>query len=147
MSRAAFGDGRRLGSIGLGVARAAVIVANLAFVVLAWPVQPALAIVTDNETVAAAFSTETLDPPTNLSVTGPLLIKTLTWTATVDTRATGYLVFRSTVSGGPYTQVATVTPGTATTYVDVVIGLGTRYYVVQSYFGSWTSVNSNQGSA
>ena len=56
-------------------------------------------------------------------------------------------MFRSTSSGGPYTQIATITPGTTTTYVDVVIGLGTRYYVLQSYYGSWTSVNSNQDSA
>lgn len=111
------------------------------------PVPPALALMGDVETVAATFSTETLDPPTNLNVTGVLLVKTLTWTATVDTRATGYIVLRSTVSGGPYTQIATVTPRTTTTYVDVVVGLGTRYYVLQSYYESWTSVNSNQDSA
>jgi hypothetical protein len=29
----------------------------------------------------------------------------------------------------------------------VRIGLGTRYYVLQSDYGSWTSVNSNQDSA
>jgi hypothetical protein len=56
-------------------------------------------------------------------------------------------VLRSTVSGGPYSQIATVTPRTTTTYVDVVVGLGTRYYVLQTYYGSWTSVNSNQDSA
>ena len=111
------------------------------------PTPPVLALMGDGEAVASTFSTEILDPPTNLDVTGPLLVKTLTWTATVDTRATGYLVFRSTTSGGPYTQVADVTPRTTTIYVDVVVGLGTRYYVVQSYYGSWTSVNSNQDSA
>ena len=36
---------------------------------------------------------------------------------------------------------------TTTTSIDVVVGLGTRYYVLQSYYGSWTSVNSNQDSA
>lgn len=121
--------------------------ATLALAGLGRPVPPVLALMGDLETTASTFATETLDPPTNLDVTGPLLVKTLTWTATVDTRATGYLVFRSTTSGGPYTQVADVTPATTTVYVDVVVGLGTRYYVVQSYFGSWTSVNSNQDSA
>ena len=111
------------------------------------PVPVALALMTEAETAAATFSSEVLDPPTNLSVSGPLLVKTLTWTATVDTRATGYLVFRSTTSGGPYSLVATVTPRTTTSYVDVVVGLGTRFYVLQSYYGSWTSVNSAQGSA
>lgn len=131
-------------------ARAATTAVTLAGVILVGvgrPVAPVVAWMTNLETVASTFSTETLDPPTNLNVSGPLLVKTLTWTATVDTRATGYLVFRSTTNGGPYTQIATVTPRTTTTYVDVVVGLGTRYYVVQSYYGSWTSVNSNQGSA
>lgn len=125
----------------------AIVLASLVFGGLGRPIPSVLARMTDVQTVASSFSTETLDPPTNLNVSGALLVKTLTWTATVDTRATGYLVFRSTTSGGPYTQVATVTPRTTTTYVDVVVGLGTRYYVLQSYYGSWTSTNSNQDSA
>ena len=125
----------------------AVVLATILLAGLGRPVPAALALMTETESVAATLTAEVLDPPTNLDVTGPLLIKTLTWTATVDIRATGYLVFRSTTNGGPYTQIATVTSRTTTTYVDVVIGLGTRYYVLQSYYGSWTSVNSNQGSA
>jgi len=137
---------RRRGSAA-PVAPAAAVLATFLLAGLGRPVPAALALLTETETIAATFSTEVLDPPTNLDVTGPLLVKTLTWTATVDSRATGYIVLRSTVSGGPYSQIATVTPRTATTYVDVVIGLGTRYYVLQSYYGSWTSVNSNQDSA
>jgi len=137
---------RRRGSAA-PVAPAAAVLATALLAGLGRPVPAALALLTETETIAATFSTEVLDPPTNLDVTGPLLVKTLTWTATVDSRATGYIVLRSTVSGGPYSQIATVTPWTATTYVDVVIGLGTRYYVLQSYYGSWTSVNSNQDSA
>jgi hypothetical protein len=125
----------------------AAVLASILLAGLGRSVPVTLALMTDTETVPATFTTETLDPPTNLNVSGPLLIKTLTWTATVDTRATGYLVFRSATSGGPFTQIATVTPWTTTTYIDVVVGLGTRYYVLQSYYGSWTSVNSNQGSA
>ena len=129
------------------VVPAATILATVLLAGLGRPVPVALALMTETESVPATFTTEVLDPPTNLDVTGPLLVKTLTWTATVDTRATGYLVFRSTSSGGPYTLVATVTPRTTTTSIDVVVGLGTRYYVLQSYYGSWTSVNSNQDSA
>ena len=129
------------------VVPAAAVLATLLLAGLGRPVPAALALMTETETVPATFTTEVLDPPTNLIVTGPLLIKTLTWTATVDTRATGYLVFRSTTSGGPYTQIATITSRTTTTYVDGVVGLGTRYYVLQSYYGSWTSANSNQDSA
>jgi hypothetical protein len=137
---------RRRG-LAIPVTPAAAVLATVLLAGLGRPVPVAYALMTETETVAATFSTEILDPPTNLDVSGPLLIKTLTWTATVDTRATGYLVFRSTTSGGPYALVATVTPRTTTTYTDVVVGLGTRYYVLQSYYGSWTSANSNQDSA
>jgi hypothetical protein len=126
---------------------AAAVLATVFLAGLGRPLPAALALMTETETVPATFTTEVLDPPTNLDVTGPVLIKTLTWTATVDARATGYLVLGSTTSGGPYTLVATVTPRTTTTYEDVVTGLGPRYYVLQSYYGSWTSVNSNQDSA
>jgi hypothetical protein len=125
----------------------AVLLAGLISSALRWPAVPALARMTDGETVAVTFSTETLDPPTNLDGTATLgLIVTLTWTATVDTRATGYQVLRSTTSGGPYTQIAAVTPRTTTTYIDVPIVPGTYHYVLRTYFGSWTSVNSNQKS-
>ncbi len=131
----------------LGAARSVVILANLVFVALAWPIQPALAIMSDNETVASTFSTETLDPPTSLTATAALLLRVdLSWTATVDLRATGYQVFRGTASGGPYTQITTITSRTTTTYQDTVPLPGQYYYVLKTYFGSWTSINSNQAS-
>jgi hypothetical protein len=131
----------------LGIARSLVILANLVFIALAWPIQPVLAVMTDNETVASTFSTETLDPPTSFTATAALLLRVnLAWTVTVDARATGYQVFRATASGGPYTQVATVTPRSATTYQDTVPLPGQYYYVLRTYFGSWTSVTSNEAS-
>lgn len=131
----------------LGRARALVILANLGFVSLAWPVQPALALMSDNETVASTFSTETLDPPTSLTATAALLLRVnLSWTATVDARATGYQVYRGTANGGPYSLITTVSPRTTTTYQDTVPLPGIYYYVLKTYFGSWTSVNSNQAS-
>jgi hypothetical protein len=109
--------------------------------------QPALARMGDLETVAATMSTETLDPPTSLNATAtPGLVVDLTWTATVDLRATGYRVMRGTVSGGPYTQIATITSRTTTSYQDLPLVPATYYYVVRTYFASWTSVNSNQRS-
>ena len=114
---------------------------------LRWPGRVALARMTDVETAPATFTTEILDPPTSLTAVATLgLVVTLNWTATVDTRATGYQVLRSTVSGGPYTQVGTVTPRTTTTFVDLPLVPGTYFYVVRTYFGPWTSVNSNQRS-
>jgi hypothetical protein len=114
---------------------------------LGQPVRHVLARMTDAETVASTLATETLDPPTSLNATASLgLVVNLTWTATVDTRATGYQVLRGTTNGGPYTQVATVTPRTTTAYVDVPVVPGTYYYVLRTYYASWTSVNSNQDS-
>ena len=111
------------------------------------PVAWTLAVIGDTETVASTFSTETLDPPTSLTCSAQIpLIVNLSWTATVDTRATGYQVFRGTANGGPYSQIATVTPRTTTTYQDLPLVPGTYYYVLKTYFGSWTSVNSNQTS-
>ena len=111
------------------------------------PVTPVLARMTVVETVASTFSPETLDPPTGLAAAAALLLRVnLTWTATPDTRATGYLVLRGTVNGGPYTEVATVTSRTTTAYQDTVPLPGLYYYVLRTYYGSWTSVNSNQAS-
>jgi hypothetical protein len=106
-----------------------------------------LALSTDAETVASTFATETLDPPSGLAASAALLLRVnLTWTVTPDTRATGYHVLRGTASGGPYTQVATITSRTTTAYQDNVPFAGQYYYVLRTYYASWTSVNSNQAS-
>lgn len=113
---------------------------------LRWPSQQVLARMSVIETVPSTFSTDTLHPPTSLSATRSGLGVSLTWTATVDPRATGYQVLRSTTNGGPYTQIATVTPRTTTSYLNSPVLPGMYYYVLQTYFGSWTSGNSNQAS-
>jgi hypothetical protein len=111
------------------------------------PVAPVLALMNDSETVASTFSTETLDPPTGVAAAAALLLRVnLTWAVTPDTRATGYLVLRGAASGGPYTQVASITSRTTTAYQDTVPLPGQYYYVLQTYYASWTSVNSNQAS-
>ena len=78
-------------------------------------------------------------PPTSLTATPgsqacPGGIKTtpihLQWSVSVDTADTvRYLVQRSTVSGGPYITIATVTAPT-TVYNDLPLSAGTYYYVV-----------------
>ena len=133
---------RRVGS---GIA---LVLVGLLSVNLGLPGRVTLATMTSTQSVGATISTATLHPPTGLGATATAgLIVTLTWTATVDLRATGYQVFRSTTNGGPYSQIATVTSRTTTTYVDVPLVPGTYYYVLKSYFASWTSSNSNQASA
>jgi len=127
--------------------RAGAIAVALVLTSLAWPVRPALALLTESETVAATSTTTTLHPPTGLAAAAALLMRVnLTWTATVDARATGYQVLRGTANGGPYTQVATVTSAATTSYQDTVPLPGQYFYVLRTYYDSWTSSNSNQAS-
>jgi hypothetical protein len=104
-----------------------------------------LARLTDTSISTRSISTDTLDPPTSLAATGGASIG-LSWVATVDTYATGYEIWRSTVSGSGYALVGTATPRTATIATDS-LGAGTYYYVLRSYFQNWRSVDSNQASA
>ncbi len=92
-----------------------------------------------------SYATDTLDPPTALLATGGSSI-TLNWTPTADTYAAGHRILRSATSGGPYSQIAEVTPRTTSTYVDSPAS-GTYYYVARSFFQSWESANSNQAPA
>ena len=70
----------------------------------------------------------------------------LSWDATDDDYASGHRVLRGTDSGGPYSQIAEVTPRTTTTYPDSPAD-GTYYYVLRAFYQSWESANSNEASA
>jgi hypothetical protein len=72
---------------------------------------------------------------------------TLTWTASTSA-VSGYNVYRSTVSGGPYTKL-TATPVSSTTYVDSAVSASqTYFYVLTSVDGSGVeSANSAEVSA
>ena len=91
---------------------------------------------------ANSFTAEILAPPTGLTAACGTTI-TLDWTATVDTYATGHRVFRATTPGGPYSQIAQITPRTTVTYDDSPTA-GTYYYVLRAYYQSWESVDSNE---
>lgn len=81
--------------------------------------------------------------PTGLVATAGNAQVALTWTA--STGATGYKVKRATVSGGPYTQVATPTTNS---YTNTSLTNGTTYfYVVSATNANGESANSNQDSA
>ena len=105
-----------------------------------------LARLTDTATSTQSLTTDVLAPPTGLAASNGSSAG-LTWTITNDAYATGYQVHRATVSGGPYSQVSTVTPRAATSTTDTPVASGTYYYVLRSYFQNWVSVNSNQASA
>lgn len=82
-------------------------------------------------------------PPTNPVASTGNGSATLTWSA--STSATGYKVKRATVSGGPYSQIAT--PAT-TTYSDMALANGTTYYyVISATSSAGESANSSQTSA
>ena len=62
-----------------------------------------------------SFASGSLAPPTTLQASGGGEVG-LKWEPTVDVAASGHRVYRSIVSGGPYTLVAEVTPRTVSTY-------------------------------
>jgi hypothetical protein len=104
-----------------------------------------LARFTDAAGASGSIRSDTLVAPTGLGAAGGAQI-TLSWTATVDTYATGYNVYRSTSAGGTYSLIGTVTPRTAVTTTDSP-GAGTFFYKVQAYFQSWESADSATVSA
>lgn len=105
-----------------------------------------LALFSDSASVPSnVFTTDTLDPPTSPSASGGASV-TLNWTATADTYAAGHRVLRGAATGGPYAQIAEVTPRTTTTYTDNPLA-GTYFYVLRSFFQNWESVNSSEVSA
>ena len=70
----------------------------------------------------------------------------LTWTDNSGNEL-NFLVARSTTSGGPYTDIATLAANT-TVYTNTSLTAGTTYYyVVRASNGNGSSLNSNQASA
>src|SRR5712691_9132197 len=93
---------------------------------------------TKTTSAAGSVSTATLAAPTSLAVSvsgsGPTATVTLTWTATTSSWATGTRVFRGSVSGGPYAQIAQISGLGTVSFADSPAGGGTFYYVVEAYY-------------
>lgn len=105
-----------------------------------------LTLFTDQQSVGAnTFDTDRLEAPPGLTATGGAVVE-LQWTSTPDAYASGYRIYRSATSGGPYTLVAEVTPRTATSYTDTPPA-GTYYYVVRAFYAAWESADSPETSA
>jgi fibronectin type 3 domain-containing protein len=84
-----------------------------------------------------------LSTPTGLTATAGVEQVTLNWQAASN--AAGYNIGRSTISGGPYTNIATVT---TTNHTDAgLVGDTTYYYVVTAVTLGGQSGNSAQASA
>ncbi len=122
------------------------VVFGIASVVAAFG-QPAGALFTRNQGQPSnTFAADVLDAPAAVTSDDGYSQIGVSWTATGDTYASGYRLFRATVQGGPYTQVAQVTPRSTTTYTDTP-SAGYYYYVLRSYYQNWESNNSSEVSA
>lgn len=105
-----------------------------------------LTLFVDEQSVGSnAFDTDTLEPPPELTATGGAAVE-LQWTTTPDDYASGYRIYRSDTSGGPYALVAEVTPRAATSYTDTPPA-GTYYYVVRAFYEAWESADTAEVSA
>jgi fibronectin type 3 domain-containing protein len=71
----------------------------------------------------------------------------LTWAQSTGTGLTGNCVYRSQVSGGPYTQIS-CSSSPITTYTDLTVQGGkTYFYVVTAVAGTQESAFSNETKA
>jgi hypothetical protein len=127
----------------LGVRGFVLVAVLLAATTIVVPVT--LARFVDADATTAAFTAATLQPPTGVGAANGSTV-TLSWTASTSTGATGYIVERATASGGPYSQIATVTPLGATSYVDSPAA-GTYWYRLSTYKGNWRSATTTPVSA
>jgi hypothetical protein len=91
-----------------------------------------------NQTTATVAVTCT--PPAAPTLSGSVSGSTVNLSWTTVSGATAYHVLRSTTSGGPYTQIASVT---TTTFADTGLANGTYFYVVRA-FNACESANSNE---
>ncbi|MEW5691845.1 MAG: fibronectin type III domain-containing protein [Candidatus Hydrogenedentota bacterium] len=73
-------------------------------------------------------------PPTGLSTAKQTLAIKLSWSRNLETDLSGYKVYSSTISGGPYTQIAD-TSNTYITHTDLNPAVR-YYYVVKAYDSS-----------
>lgn len=113
--------------------------------------QAALAGFASSGTASASYSTAVMQPPTSLAGTPGcsgvnVANATLTWLATTSTYASGYEVYQSTTSGGPWGSAVATVAGQAT-LAYTVGGLATNttyYFVMVAYYDNWTSAYSTQ---
>jgi hypothetical protein len=88
--------------------------------------------ITSNASNGASFTV----PVTGTGVSAAAHVVTLNWQASTTSGVIGYYVLRSSVSGGPYSQIVG-SPVSGTTYSDSNVTAGAEYYYVV------TAVNSN----
>jgi fibronectin type 3 domain-containing protein len=104
---------------------------------------------------SATYSSGTLGTPSGLTVAWGTCVRGVSFQMNVNwnaaTNAKSYRVYRATTTGGPYTQIGTIS---GTGYIDsgpqtaspALAWNTTYYYVVTAVAGGWTSGNSNEAS-
>jgi hypothetical protein len=100
-----------------------------------------------SNTASATTATQAPPPPTGLTAQNSSRNIRLSWTRSAGPNVSQQRVYRSTVNGGPYTLIATVS-STATTYTNTGLTKGTTYYYVVTAVTSsgLESAYSNQAS-
>jgi Malectin domain/Chitobiase/beta-hexosaminidase C-terminal domain len=96
------------------------------------PNPPAIATATATITLGISCNSSAVPPPASHSVS-------LTWVASTTTDVTSYNVYRGTVSGGPYTKIASSLA--VLNYTDLTVVSGTTYY----YVATAVDVNGESG--
>ena len=123
----------------------AAFIAAVAIVVVAWPAV-ASARFTTSSSSALKVSSDTLSAPTSLSVKcfGSAQRVTISWTATTDAYATGYIIYGA--YGG--SEASQSVPGRTTTSntPTSAVPAGTVITIV-SVYRNWTSARSMQVTA
>jgi len=105
-----------------------------------------LAVLLDSEGVAAnLISTNTLSATTSVTVDDSTAGQIdVSWSATVDSYAGGYNIYRSDTQGSGYPYLDTLIGQSTSNFSDSILGTITHYYVVESYADDWTSTYSNE---
>jgi Abnormal spindle-like microcephaly-assoc'd, ASPM-SPD-2-Hydin len=94
-----------------------------------------------------ASTSPNIESLSGVGVTSSSHYVSLTWNASTSQGVLNYDVYRGTASGGPYSEIATVS-GATTAYTDNLVSAGyTYYYVVTTVTGNGQSGYSNQAVA
>lgn len=99
-----------------------------------------------NSNQASATPTDTIAPaaPTGLSASAGNQTISLDWNDNGESDLAGYYVYRSTVSGGPYTRQNTTLLGSSN-FTDANVTNGTAYYYVVTAVDTSSNESANSG--